>query len=68
MSPHAPWLSAVPEAIDTPAMISHEEAQYYMYLGSFYEGRGRVVEAWAMTRGVYAAYCVELGKQSEVCR
>jgi hypothetical protein len=38
MSPHAPWLSAVPEAIDTPAMISHEEAQYYMYLGSFYEG------------------------------
>jgi hypothetical protein len=44
MSPDAPWLSAVPETIETPAMISHEEAQYYTYLGSFYEGRGRVVE------------------------
>src|SRR5262252_1429369 len=44
MSPRAPWLSVVPAKIDTPAMINYEEAQYYTYLGSFYEGRGRVVE------------------------
>jgi hypothetical protein len=43
-SPDAPWLSAVPAKVDTPAMITHEEAQYFTYLGSFYEGRGRVVE------------------------
>ena len=43
-SSRAPWLSAVPAKIDTPAMITHEEAQYYTYLGSFYEGRGRAVE------------------------
>jgi len=44
MSPQAPWLSATPSKIHTPAMITYEEAQYYTYLGSFYEGRGRAVE------------------------
>jgi len=44
MSPHAPWLGVLPATIDTPAMISREEIQYYTYLGSFFEGRGRVVE------------------------
>jgi hypothetical protein len=35
MSPRAPWLGAVPAKITTPAMITHEEALYYTYIGSF---------------------------------
>ena len=44
MSPNAPWRSRAPQKIDTPAMISQEEAQYYDFIGSFYEGIGRVLE------------------------
>jgi hypothetical protein len=44
MSPRAPWFGAVPAKITTPAMITYEEAQYYTYIGSLYEGRGRVIE------------------------
>jgi hypothetical protein len=61
MSPHAPWLSVVPSKINTPAMITYEEAQYYTYLGSFYEGRGRVVELGPWL-GVNPAYCSSLAK------
>jgi hypothetical protein len=44
MSPSSSWLSRTPYAIDSPAMISVEESQYYDYIGSFYEGIGRAVE------------------------
>src|ERR1700724_3939290 len=44
MSPDAPWLDTGIETINTPAMITKEEAQYYTYLGGFYEGVGRAVE------------------------
>jgi hypothetical protein len=44
MSPSAPWLNTFPEKIQTPAMITHEEAQYFTYIGHFYEGIGRAVE------------------------
>lgn len=44
MSPNAPWRSRAPEKVDTPAMISHEEAQYYNFIGPFYEGIGRALE------------------------
>jgi hypothetical protein len=44
MSCSAPWLSTRPAQCQTPAMISREEAQYYSYIGAFYEGIGRAVE------------------------
>jgi hypothetical protein len=44
MSPSAPWLNTSPEKIQTPAMITHEEAQYFTYIGHFYDGIGRAVE------------------------
>ena len=44
MSPSAPWLKVPPEKCQTPAMITHEEAQYFTYIGRFYEGIGRAVE------------------------
>jgi hypothetical protein len=44
MSPCAPWLKVPPEKCQTPAMITHEEAQYFTYIGRFYEGIGRAVE------------------------
>jgi hypothetical protein len=44
MSPNAPWRSRVLEKIDTPTMISHEEAQYYDFIGAFYDGIGRALE------------------------
>jgi len=44
MSPSAAWLRIAPERLSSPGMISAEEAQYYEYIGSFYEGLGRAVE------------------------
>jgi hypothetical protein len=44
MSPSAAWLRIAPERLSSPGMISAEEAQYYEYIGSFYEGVGRAVE------------------------
>jgi hypothetical protein len=44
MSPSAAWMKIVPEKLSSPGMISTEEAQYYEYIGSFYEGVGRAVE------------------------
>lgn len=44
MSSSAPWRSINPVQCHTPAMISAEEAQYYSYIGAFYEGIGEAVE------------------------
>jgi len=44
MSPSAPWLTVTPAQVTSPAMISREEAQYYTYIGAFYQGLGRAVE------------------------
>jgi len=44
MSPDAPWLRTPVERIATPSMITSEEAQYFTYIGSFYQGQGRAVE------------------------
>jgi len=44
MSPCAPWLSLTPRQFQIPAMISTEEAQYYSYIGTFFEGIGCAVE------------------------
>ena len=38
-----PWHGAV-RHFPVPSMISDEEAQYYEYIGAFFEGRGAVVE------------------------
>jgi Methyltransferase domain len=40
----APWHSKTLEKLNTPAMITHEEAQYYDWISSYYEGIGRVLE------------------------
>lgn len=44
MSPFAPWLKMSPQKCQMPAMITHEEAQYFTYIGRFYGGIGRAVE------------------------
>lgn len=40
----APWLKMAVQPIAMPGMISDEEAQYYEYLGTLYEGRGAAIE------------------------
>jgi len=44
MAHDAPWRHMPIEFINTPAMITTEEARYYTYIGSFYQGIGRAVE------------------------
>jgi hypothetical protein len=44
MSPNPPWRARAVERIDTPAMISNEEARYYDFIGAFYGGLGRALE------------------------
>jgi hypothetical protein len=41
---NAPWLKLTPRPVTAPSMITHEEAQYYTYIGSFYSGAGRAIE------------------------
>jgi len=44
MEGQAPWRGLPVKPIAVPGMISHEETQYYEYIGTVYEGRGEVVE------------------------
>jgi hypothetical protein len=44
MDHDAPWRCTPIESINTPAMITAEEARYFTYIGSFYQGIGRAVE------------------------
>jgi hypothetical protein len=44
MEDRAPWMDLRVESIAMPGMISEEEAQYYEYIGTIYEGRGEVIE------------------------
>lgn len=41
---HPPWSDIVVEPSHIPSMVSHEERQYYKYIGRFYSGKGMVVE------------------------
>ena len=40
----APWLQISVESLTMPGMTSDEEAQYYEYIGTLYEGFGAAVE------------------------
>jgi hypothetical protein len=40
----APWLENSVEQLTMPGMISDEEAQYYEYIGTLYEGLGAAIE------------------------
>jgi hypothetical protein len=40
----APWRKMNVEPINMPGMIIDEEARYYEYLGTLYEGRGAAIE------------------------
>ena len=40
----APWRKMNVEPINMPGMITDEEARYYEYLGTLYEGRGAAIE------------------------
>jgi hypothetical protein len=42
--PRPPWSRIPVEPSRIPGMISHEERQYYRYIGRFYSGRGSVIE------------------------
>jgi len=44
MDSGSPWLRASAAAIDVPGMITDEEARYYEYIGTLYEGHGEVIE------------------------
>jgi hypothetical protein len=44
MEGEAPWRNISINPIVMPGMISDEEAQYYEYIGAFYEGLGEAIE------------------------
>ena len=50
MDDHSPSAQLSPKPIEMPGMISDEEAQYYEYIGTIYEGRGEVIELSSSTR------------------
>lgn len=41
---NAPWKSLETKEYSIPTMISHEEKQYYNYIGQFYSGQGEIIE------------------------
>jgi hypothetical protein len=41
---HAPWLKIAAEPITMPGMITDEEAQYYEWVGTLYQGCGAAIE------------------------
>ncbi|MGH8000599.1 MAG: hypothetical protein ACREPR_14510 [Brasilonema sp.] len=41
---NAPWLLLNIKQNSIPGMISHEEKQYYSYIGQFYSGQGEIIE------------------------
>ena len=44
MDGNSPWMSVATPPINMPGMITDEEAQYYEYIGTLYEGSGEAIE------------------------
>jgi hypothetical protein len=44
MEDQSPWTDLFVNAIKMPGMITHEETQYYEYIGNLYQGHGEAIE------------------------